>query len=319
MSYERSFSVSVPAERAFRAFTDPDELTQWFATRFDPSEEQDAGKAATPGGPMNFEVTQIKDDELLCYRQWGASRDTGIDVTVVFEPVDGGTRITVTHAGFGGDSILNSDSVHRGMDESYADLVLYLNHGISFPRHRDLTAKATIGALVADTDAGAEVVEVVDGELAGRLGIQPGDLILQLGAGAVFGNREVVFFLREHDVGEEVDVVWAHGGELRKGRGRLTPRDEMVFAAPGLTRRPDAQATTSAARSSAIAASSRPSSRRISSVCSPSSGGMAVDAHGVSEKSTGDAIIVVVLVPSGTSVKPPAAATCGSASTSSVV
>jgi uncharacterized protein YndB with AHSA1/START domain len=230
MSYERSFAVSVPAERAFRAFTDPNELTQWFAKRFDPSEDQEAGQAATPGGPMNFEVTQIKDNELLCYRQWGASPDAGIDVTVVFEPVEGGTRITVTHAGFGGDSILNSDSVHRGMDESYADLVLYLDRGISYPRHRDLAAITTIGALVADTDAGAEVVEVVDGELAAELGIEPGDLILQLGKGAVFGNREIVFFLREHDVDDEVDVVWAHGRELRRGRGRLTRRDELVFA-----------------------------------------------------------------------------------------
>lgn len=230
MSYERTFSVSVPAERAFRAFTDPDELTQWLATRFDPNDERNAGEAATPGGPMNFEVTQIKDDELLCYRQWGASRDTGIDVTVVFEPVEGGTRITVTHAGFGGDSILNSDGVHRGMDESYADLVLYLERGISFPRHRDILASGTIGALVRDTEAGAEVSEVVPGELAHELGIEPGDLILQLGAGAVFGNREVVFFLREHHVGEEVEVVWAHDGELRNGRGRLTKRDELVFA-----------------------------------------------------------------------------------------
>jgi len=230
MSYERTFSVSVPPERAFRAFTDPDELTQWFAKKFERNEQDSAGEADTPGGPMNFEVTQIKDDELLCYRQWSASPDVGIDVTVVFEPVDGGTRITVTHAGFGGDSILNSDSVHRGMDESYADLVLYLERGVAFPRHRDLQSTAELGAMVRETYAGAEVVEVLGGGLAEELGVVPGDLILQLGRGAVFGNREVNFFVREHEAGDEVEVVWAHEGDLRRGRGRLSKRDDQVFA-----------------------------------------------------------------------------------------
>jgi uncharacterized protein YndB with AHSA1/START domain len=229
MSYERTFSVSVPPERAFRAFTDFDELTQWFAKKFDRDEQEAAGEAATPGGAMHFEVTQIKDDELLCYRQWAASPEVGIDVTVVFEPVEGGTRITITHAGFGGDSILNSDSVHRGMDESYADLVLYLERGLAFPRHRDNQSTADVGVLVRETFAGAEVVEVAPGGLAEELGIVPGDLILQLGRGAVFGNREVNFFVREHDAGDEVDVVWAHGGDLRRGRGRLATRDESVF------------------------------------------------------------------------------------------
>jgi hypothetical protein len=48
---------------------------------------------------------------------------------------------------------------------------------------------------------------------------------LQLGAGAVFGNREVMFFLREHGVGDEVEAVWAHDGSVFRGTGRLTQRD----------------------------------------------------------------------------------------------
>ena len=55
-------------------------------------------------------------------------------------------------------------------------------------------------------------------------------MVLQLGRGAVFGNREVNFFVREHEAGDEVDVVWAHVGDVRRGRGRLGTRDEQVFA-----------------------------------------------------------------------------------------
>ncbi len=226
--YEKTFSVHVPPERAFRAFTDPHELEQWFTPKFDADAEEGApgvkADAASPGGDVHFEVTQIKGDELLCYRQWAADPETGIDVTVVFEPVEGGTRITVTHAGFGGDSILKSDSVRNGMFENYADLILYLDHGVSYPRHREITTE------VFDAGPGAEVAEVESGGFADEVGLQPGDVLLQLGDGAVFGNREVMFFLREHGVGDEVEAVWAHDGSVLRGTGRLTQRDLEAFA-----------------------------------------------------------------------------------------
>jgi uncharacterized protein YndB with AHSA1/START domain len=232
--YEKSFSVRVPPERAFRAFTDPKELEQWFTPKFD----ADAGEGApgvkadaeSPGGDVHFEVTQITGDELLCYRQWAADPNAGIDVTVVFEPIEGGTRITVTHAGFGGDSILKSDSVRNGMFENYADLMLYLDHGVSFPRHRDITTEAWLGALFLDAGPGAEVADVEAGGFADEVGLRPGDILLQLGAGAVFGNREVMFFLREHGVGDDVEAVWAHDGSVLRGTGRLTQRDLEAFA-----------------------------------------------------------------------------------------
>jgi len=231
--YEKTFSVRVPPERAFRAFTDPSELEQWFTPKFDSDAEEGApgvqAQAESPGGDVHFEVTQIKGDELLCYRQWAADPETGIDVTVVFEPVEGGTRITVTHAGFGGDSILKSDSVRNGMFENYADLILYLDHGVSYPRHRDIHSDAWLGALFRDAGAGAEVSEVEAGGFADQIGLQSGDILLQLGAGAVFGNREVMFFVREHDVGDEVEAVWAHDGSVHRGTGQLTQRDLEAF------------------------------------------------------------------------------------------
>jgi uncharacterized protein YndB with AHSA1/START domain len=232
--YEKKFSVRVPPERAFRAFTDPNELEQWFTPKFEADADEGAAgvkaDAASPGGDVHFEVTQIKDNELLCYRQWAADPNTGIDVTVVFEPVEGGTRITVTHAGFGGDSILKSDSVRNGMFENYADLMLYLDHRVAYPRHRDITTDAWLGALFVDAGPGAEVANVEPGGFADQIGLQPGDILLQLGAGAVFGNRELMFFLREHGVGDEVEAVWTHDESVQRGTGRLTARDFEVFA-----------------------------------------------------------------------------------------
>jgi hypothetical protein len=39
-----------------------------------------------------------------------------------------------------------------------------------------------------------------------------------------------MFFLREHDVGDEAEVAWARDGSIHRGTGALTPRDELIFA-----------------------------------------------------------------------------------------
>lgn len=47
-------------------------------------------------------------------------------------------------------------------------------------------------------------------------------MLLRLGSGAVFGNRELVFFVREHGVGDEVEEGWAHDGNVHRVAGRLS-------------------------------------------------------------------------------------------------
>src|SRR5262249_48115216 len=157
-----------------RAFTDPRELEQWFTTRFDQREANGGGTAASPGGAVSFELVEATPGEVLRYKQFAGSPETGIDVTVTFESVASGTRARVTNAGFGGESILTSRAVRAGMDETYADLVLYLEHGVAFPRHRDLASNTTLGAVARDTMAGAEVTDIEAGQLAEQVGIVPG-------------------------------------------------------------------------------------------------------------------------------------------------
>ena len=108
--------------------------------------------------------------------------------------------------------------------------MLYLDRGISYPRHRDITTDAWLGAQFHDTGPGAEVANVEPGGFADQVGLQPGDVLLQLGAGAVFGNRELTFFLREHHAGDEVEAIWAHDDSVQRGTGRLTHRDLLTFA-----------------------------------------------------------------------------------------
>lgn len=96
--------------------------------------------------------------------------------------------------------------------------------------------------------AGAEVAEVAQDASAEQVGLDPGDILLQLGEGAVFGNRKVMFFLRERGVGDEVDAVWAHDGSVHRGTGRLTQRDVEIFAPSRLTQSIDVTFSTNGSR-----------------------------------------------------------------------
>jgi uncharacterized protein YndB with AHSA1/START domain len=228
--YERTFSVSVPVDRAWRAFTEPEELEAWLSNGFEVNAEERAAVGNGPGGPVHFEIIEAREHSKLHYRQWAASPDAGAEVTVVFESLDNGTRITMTHAGFGGESLLTSDEVRGGMDESLADLVMYLEHGVRIPRHRDLGSKASMDIDLSQRFEGVAVRTVHPGGFGDAVGLQPGDILFQLGRAAVFSIGEVKFFMREHDIGDEIEITWLRGGDMMHGKERLTPRDTLVFA-----------------------------------------------------------------------------------------
>ncbi len=142
-SYERTFTVSVPAARAFQAFTDPADLEIWFAERFDQGEG--ASEALSVGGPMHFEPIEVVPEKLLDYKQ--------SNTTVTSMPASG----------------------------------------------------------------------VQAGGFAAEAGIEPGDILLQLGHGPVFDHPDIAFFVRDHEAADEVDVVFARAGEVCRGRAPLGP------------------------------------------------------------------------------------------------
>jgi hypothetical protein len=178
---------------------------------------------------VGFELVDVKRDELLRYRQWAGSPETGVEVTVTFEDIDTGTRITVTHAGFGGDSILGEPNVHRGMDEAYADLVLYLEHGISVARHRDMASDCDFGGHVLDAPAGAVVHSVEAGSFAASAGLVVGDLLVQLETAPVFHATDVDFFIRLHHSGDEASIRFVRDATLHTATGRFSRRDDRHF------------------------------------------------------------------------------------------
>lgn len=224
---ERTFTVTVPVERAWKAMTDPDEMAQWFFA-YSPGDEADGvgGDVDFYGRPARIDVLEVDRHRLLRYAEEGGPVRTvhgRAEVTVTFADaaVDGATRITITRSGFGDGAEWDAaiEQTGRGLDENIADLILWLECGVSFPRHQRQPAFA--GLLGFDDRGGLLVHSVEPGSFGERLGLIGGDVLVELGGAAVFGQRELLFFLRSHTVGDVVDAAWVRDGALVRGKVEL--------------------------------------------------------------------------------------------------
>jgi uncharacterized protein YndB with AHSA1/START domain len=228
-TYERTFSVSVGIERAWHAMTDPAEASSWMGTTITLTED---GFENSP--PIDIDVAPPKILEadaprMLRYEEppGGNKRSTTV-VTILFEEESSGTRITFTRAGFGDDETFGLfEAMAHGTDETLSDFILYLETGVAFPRHFTERSYPGIDEAI-EIDAGLSIAGVAAATFASRLGLQDGDILVELGGAPVFGRRELFFFAREHAVGEEADAAWIRDGVLMRGRATLGPRERAT-------------------------------------------------------------------------------------------
>jgi uncharacterized protein YndB with AHSA1/START domain len=234
-SFERTFEVRVPIDVVWTAMTDPDELNKWYF----PFHVDDEGTAHTEilGSDRPSEILEFDPPRKLRMANrngpdspWPPLPESTTEMTVALEATDSGTRVTITHSGFGdGDDWDRAlDSVTRGSEESIADLILYLETGVPFPRH---PAERSFHGIAAHTvPAGLKVQAVHPASFAQRLGLQPGDLVVEIGGAPVFGYHELWFFTREHNPGEIAAAAWIRDGELMRGSAELGSRAEALVS-----------------------------------------------------------------------------------------
>jgi len=217
-NYERTFSVSVPIERAWRACTHPDELARWF---FTPTGGDDGeSRFDLFGTEVAYTILEVDPPHRLRYRHGPGPvpRLPGpIETCMTFEEEGSGTRISITHSGFGdgADWATALESISRGADESVADLILYLETGVGFARHP--IERSFHGIQAREVPAGL-VVHAVDPDTFGAaLGLRPGDLVVEVGGAPVWGYRELWTVSRATTPGTEVTASWIRAGELHRG------------------------------------------------------------------------------------------------------
>jgi len=228
-TYERTFTVSVAIDRAWRACTDPDELARWF---FAPQGvDADEARFDLFGNEVAWKILEVDAPRRLRYRQSGGPvpRLPGpIETCMTFETEGSGTRISITHSGFGdgADWATALESITRGADESVADLILYLETGVGFARHP--MERSYHGIQAREVPAGLQVHAVDDGTFGARLGLEPGDLLVEVAGAPIFGYRELWTVARATPPGTAATASWIRDGALHQGTAALGARPAPV-------------------------------------------------------------------------------------------
>ncbi len=219
--FEKTFVVRVPVARAWQAFAETRERSRWEADPFEID--------ARPGGAVHWRlpgieskgrVLEVEPERLLRHvEESGPHGDQ--EVTVAFEEVEAGTRITVTHAGFGDgaefDDALESTSL--GWSMALADLVVYLETGVAPGRFFEPWVDP--GVELVQTQGGLRVTGVSAEGFGASAGLAPGDLLLFLDGKPLYTRPELQPILRGFRSGEACSVAWVRGDQRMEAMAAL--------------------------------------------------------------------------------------------------
>lgn len=223
--FTRTLEVRVPVERAWAAFTRTEERSQWEADPYEIDPRPGgAVRWVLPGIEAHGEVITVEPLKSIHHVERDGPH-AGQETTVAFEECESGTRITVTHAGFGDGAEFDDalESTRLGWTQALTDLVAYLETGVA-PR-RFLTPWFDSGAQLRETPAGLLVVDVAAGGLADSAGLASGDLLITFAGVPVYTRGELVALLRASASADKIELEWIRDGERMAGSGPL--------AAPG--------------------------------------------------------------------------------------
>jgi uncharacterized protein YndB with AHSA1/START domain len=215
----KAFTVAVPPARAWAAFADPVERSRWEAQTYE-IDPRPGGRVhwELPGIECSGVVDEVEPERLLRHTE-GDGPHRGSVITVTFEAVDAGTRVTITHAGFGDDWDEWVEGTSHGWDQAIADLVFYLETDV--PADRFVTMLPSPGMRLREDASGLVVTRVGPEGFAADAGLAPGDRLLRLGGAPVWTIGEVWVVLRLHSPGDDLSVEFVRDGERRRASGRI--------------------------------------------------------------------------------------------------
>jgi uncharacterized protein YndB with AHSA1/START domain len=122
IAVQRSIWIAAPRERVWKAVTDPDQLVQWFVPNLPGAlmKRDERGKITIDLGPMSVDFAILEVVDPLRQAIIRSLPERLIATTYTLEAEKGGTRVTVTMAGFESlpeDTRQGGQSEWRGLGE----------------------------------------------------------------------------------------------------------------------------------------------------------------------------------------------------------
>jgi uncharacterized protein YndB with AHSA1/START domain len=228
--------VDAPRAQTYRAFTNPTALREWFSDL--------ALADARPGGRLYFwwndgyyasgAFTDLVQEEKITYTWHGRDEPGPSRVEVSMTAERDGTRVRVTHLGFGSgeDWAKTREMFQKGWEYSLENLKSVLETG------QDLryVLRPMLGILVGEfnediaQDLGVPVSEgirldgVVEGMGSQAAGLQAGDVLVTMAGSAVSDWPSLTSALSAHRAGDQVEVVFYRGAEKKTTTMELSQR-----------------------------------------------------------------------------------------------
>ena len=224
---EQTFVVAVPVERAWQAFTDSEERSRWEAPEYE-IDPRPGGKlrwTIPPHPAVDGEVLEVEPGRRLVTTEGTGVLDGVTRVTVTFEDVGTGTRISVVQSGFGTGAAWQDalESHRQGWARALRDLVLYLETGVASRRFFS-TWRSQLGLCLADGATGVRVTGVEPDSWAADAGLQPDDVVIFVDGLPIYDRTDLWPFQIARGAGEALDVVVARAGTQVRSRGVLRAR-----------------------------------------------------------------------------------------------
>lgn len=207
--YERAFDTTAPPERCWLALVEPRDIEAWLAPEVVESDPRVGGalRWVMSGHPQNAEFVQLEEP-------WRLAFVVHDDVCrFALEPrAGGGTHVMIESGGTAARPWPElAPNVATGWDQCVADLIALLDYEVRLSRHG---FRNWLGVRVKPHPIGLEALGAAPGTWAERVGVAPGDLLLQIGRAPLFSVQDVWNVGRTADPGDELELLALRDGAL---------------------------------------------------------------------------------------------------------
>lgn len=243
--------LTAPPSVVFEAFTQPVMLRQWMCDQASIVEGARTQYAFVwrVGFHAVGEYRERKPDQRVVFTWWGTG-DPGSSLAEVELTPDGdGTRVDITHSGFGDDPAWTE--AIPGIDQGWRDGLDSLAYLLEYGVDRRLYTRPMLGIYPSELtpeDAarrglsaqhGIYLDGVVDGMSAQNAGMQSGDVVVAVGGKPVTNYGSLTAALAGLQGGDVVEVEYVRGAETVKTQMPLSkrPMPDVPAARAGLIAR----------------------------------------------------------------------------------
>lgn len=207
MKIEKTFEFSGAIADVWEAFTNKDaEHRVW-----------DPDNPYQSGGVLRTEFLEREEQSVLSWRTMHGD-DVVSEMTVVFNEIETGTRISITSVGFAIPDFMHEGRM-RGWTEVLWDLELYFRTGRML-RRLYYRKWGRLGLVALGRGFGLEVDGVNEGSPAEAAGVQKGDIVVRIAEAPVFevGDLWLLETALPHG---DIEIEYFRGKELLTGTGRV--------------------------------------------------------------------------------------------------